>query len=185
MPILGQETSIYPDDLLDDQAGEPSDRRWWVVYTKARQEKSLVRDLLGRHIPFFLPLIEKPALRRGRRVSSYTPMFSGYVFLFGSEAERTAGLRTNRVSRVLAVDDQPRLLFDLRQLHKAIESGAALSIESRLQAGDRVRVRAGPLANLEGTVLMRRGKTRLLVAVNFLQKGASVEIDDFLLEPLD
>jgi hypothetical protein len=41
------------------------------------------------------------------------------------------------------------------------------------------------LAGVEGTVLSRRGGTRLLVAVNFLQQGASVEIEDFLLEPLD
>jgi len=34
-------------------------------------------------------------------------------------------------------------------------------------------------------VLTRRGETRLLVRVNFIQKGASVEVDDFLLEPID
>ena len=51
--------------------------------------------------------------------------------------------------------------------------------------GNRVRVRRGPLAGLEGAVLVRRGQTRLLVQVNFLQKGASVEIDDFLLEPIE
>jgi len=44
-------------------------------------------------------------------------------------------------------------------------------------------VKAGPFAGLEGTVVVRRGETRLLVAVNFLQQGASVEIDDFVLEP--
>jgi hypothetical protein len=38
---------------------------------------------------------------------------------------------------------------------------------------------------MEGTVLVRRGKTRLIVHVTFLQQGASVEIDDFNLEPLD
>jgi len=34
-------------------------------------------------------------------------------------------------------------------------------------------------------VLVRRGETRLLVSINFLQQGASVEIDDFQLEPID
>ena len=51
--------------------------------------------------------------------------------------------------------------------------------------GDRVRVRRGPLAGVEGTVLTRRGRKRLLVSVDFLQQGASVEIEDFLLEPID
>ena len=38
---------------------------------------------------------------------------------------------------------------------------------------------------MEGTVLVRRGKTRLIVSVTFLQQGASVEVDDFNLEPID
>ena len=40
------------------------------------------------------------------------------------------------------------------------------------------------MAGLEGTVIHRRGKTRLLVAVKMLQQGVSLEIDDFQLEPL-
>ena len=91
----------------------------------------------------------------------------------------------NRISRVLPVEDPDQLTFDLRQLRQLIAAGAPLTVESRLKPGQRVRVRQGPFAGLEGTVLKRRGETRLLVAINFLQKGASVEIDDFLLEPLE
>jgi transcriptional antiterminator RfaH len=46
-------------------------------------------------------------------------------------------------------------------------------------------VRQGPFAGLEGTVTKRRGETRLLVSINFLQQGASVEIDDFMLDAFD
>jgi hypothetical protein len=37
---------------------------------------------------------------------------------------------------------------------------------------------------MEGSVLVRRGETRLLVAIDFLQRGASVAIEDYMLEPL-
>jgi hypothetical protein len=40
------------------------------------------------------------------------------------------------------------------------------------------------LAGLEGTIITRRGQTRLLVHVDFLQQGASVEIDDLCVEPI-
>lgn len=185
MPILRKEINLFPDALLDDLACQPSPRRWWVLYTKARQEKSLARELLVHQIPFYLPLIKKTTLRRGRRSSSYAPLLSGYVFMFGAEPERVRSLATNRVSRVLTVNDPERLLFDLRQLRQLIAANAPLTVESRLEPGNRVRVRQGLLLGLEGTVLVRRGTTRLLVAVDFLQQGASVEIDDYLLEPLD
>ncbi len=184
MPILREQTSIYPETLLDDLTAEPSDRRWWVLYTKARQEKAVSRDLLGYEIPFYLPLIKKESVSRGRRRSSFIPLFAGYVFLYGSEEERIRSLTTNRISRVLPVDDPELFLHDIRQFRQLIATDAPLTVESRLVPGDRVRVRHGLFAGLEGTVLKRRGKTRLLVCVNFLQQGASVEVDDFLLEPI-
>jgi len=70
-------------------------------------------------------------------------------------------------------------LAELRQL---ITLNVPLTLEARLAPGRRVRVRSGPLAGLEGTVLMRQGKTRLVVGVNFLQQGASVEIHDYMVE---
>lgn len=176
--------TIYPENLLDGLAAEPSDRRWWVLYTKVHQEKALSRQLLGREMPYYLPLVEKTSRWRGRRFVSMVPIFAGYVFLYGNEQERVWSLTTNRISRVLAVPDLDGLANDLRRLQRLIASGAPLTIEKRLARGDRVRVRYGPLAGLEGVVLRRDGASRLLVAVNFLQQGASAEIEDHLLEPL-
>ena len=89
-----------------------------------------------------------------------------------AEEERVRSLTTGRISRVLEVEDADQLVFDLRQLRQLIVSDAPLTVESRLAAGQWVRVRQGAFAGLEGTVLKRRGKTRLLVSINFLQQGA-------------
>ncbi len=185
MPILAPETSIYPANLLEDFTQTPSDRLWWAVYTMARQEKSLARDLLEREIPFYLPLVPKDNLIRGRCVCSHIPLFSGYIFLYGTEIERVNCLTTNRVSRVLSVTEHVQLVHDLGQIQKLIEAKAPLTIERRLTAGRLVRIKKGSMAGLEGTVLARKSRTRLVVAVNFLQQGVSVEIEDFLLEPID
>ena len=107
------------------------------------------------------------------------------MFLYGSEEERVKTLTTNRISRVLPVPDQEQLYDDLKQVHQLIDSNAPLTVEKRLAPGQRVRVRDGALMGLEGTVTSRVRRCRLVVAVNFLQQGVSVEIDDYLLEPLD
>jgi transcriptional antiterminator RfaH len=156
-----------------------------VLYTKPRQEKAVSRELFRRQVPFYLPLVRKTHRYRGRRLAAHLPLFDGYVFLFGAEADRAKSLATNRVLRVLAVDDPQRLVFDLRQFQQLIVAGAPLTVESRLLPGRRVRVRSGPFAGMEGTVLHRRGRARLLVSINFLQQGASIEMEDFLLEPID
>ena len=93
-------------------------------------------------------------------------------------------LTTNRISTVLPVQDQRQLFLDLRQLRQLIDTDAPLTIERRLSPGQRVRIKSGAMAGVEGTVTMRRGKRRLLVAVQFLQHGVSVEIDDYMVEPV-
>jgi transcriptional antiterminator RfaH len=185
MPILKEEPSLYPETLLDELPVNVADRRWLALYTKARQEKSLAREMLKQRIPFYLPLVKKTSASRGRKRVSLTPLFGGYLFLFAATEERLRCLATNRISRILTVEQPEQLVFDLRQFRRLIAAGAPLTIEARLAPGRKVRVRQGAFAGLEGTVLKRRGETRLLVAINFLQKGASVEIDDFLLEPLE
>jgi transcriptional antiterminator RfaH len=185
LPILKEEPSHFPENLWEDCIQQPSERRWWVVYTKARQEKSLSRDLFVMGIPFYLPLVKKTMVAKGRKRSSFVPLFSGYVFLFATEAERIKSLTTNRISRILNVNDPLQLVHDLEQLRRLIASDAPLTLERHLAPGDRVRVKQGSLLGMEGTVLVRRGVTRLLVSVNFLQQGASVEVDDYLLERVD
>lgn len=195
MPILEQETSVYPEQLLSEppylfdeevshEIDEEEERRWWAVYAKSRQEKSLARHLVGHDIPFYLPLIPKDNMIRGRRVRSHIPLFSGYLFLFGNEQERVTTLTSNRISCILPVTDQQQLREDLANVQTLIERDAPLAIEQRLQAGDPVRIKVGALKGLEGGVIKRHGKIRLLVAVTYLQQGVSVEIDDCALEPL-
>ncbi len=189
VPIHKEEPCLFPENLLDEPgenpAFEPGDRLWWVVYTKSRQEKALSRELLKYQIPFYLPQVKNTALVKGRRRTTFVPLFAGYVFLLANEAERIRGLTTNRISRILTVDDAEQLLCDLRQIKRLIESNAPLTIERRIAPGQKVRIKQGALMGMEGTVIVRRGETRLLVCVNFLQQGASIEVQDFLLERLE
>ncbi len=186
MPILAAETDVYPFDLLDrEDWTEDPEHRWWALYTRSRREKELMRRLRAMEIPFYGPTVERRGRTpQGRIRKSFIPLFANYVFLFGDTSHRYAALTTNCVSRDLIVADGPQLAVDLRQLRQILLSGAPVTAESQLEPGVAVRVRSGPLAGQEGTVLRRRGETRLLVAVRFLQQGASVQIDECDLERL-
>jgi len=145
----------------------------------------MARDLERFEIPFFLPVICRPNQIGNRLFEAYVPLFSGYVFMFGTLDERARSLSTNRISTILSVPDQVRLRDDLKNLNHLIEIDAPLSIERRLTPGRRVRIKVGPMKGVEGVVTHRRGgKRRLLVAVEFLQRGVSVELDDYMVEPV-
>ena len=184
MATACEAVGLYPHDLLEIES-DSLERRWWAVYTRSRQEKVFSQQLTGHQVPHYLPLVEKVSYSRGRRTKSRVPLFSGYVFLFGTEQERVTSLTTNRISQIIPVVDGDRLRSDLCQIARLIACGAPVTVEQRLAPGRRVRIRQGPLLGLEGTVVERRNGARLFVAVDFLQQGASIDLEDFVLEPLD
>ncbi len=188
MPLIGPELCLFPDLLLTDEfqaEGREADKHWRVLYTRSRMEKELMRRLVAKGTPFYAPIVENryrsPA---GRQRTSYLPLFSNYVFLFGGETDRYEALATGCVSRALDVTAEPEFLSDLRRIRALIDTGAAITAESKIEAGDRVRIKSGSMLGLEGVVFKRHGQSRLLVMVNFLQQGASIELPDWEVERL-
>ena len=191
MPILPKQQDIYPDDLLDVVKGaagrEPpvAGGRWVAFYTLSRREKDLMRKLQAAGVPFYGPMVRRRLHSAGGRVrSSYVPLFPGYVFSHVDDEQRRAALATNTVARWIPIVDERMLVDDLRAIKRLIDTEKPLTPEARIEPGQLVRVRTGALRGLEGTVVKRRGAERLVVAVRFLNQGASIELEDVDLERL-
>lgn len=183
MPVLPAEPDLFPESLFTD-AGLPGqgERTWYVLHTKPRQEKSLARYLRERRVSFYLPQVQKRWRLRGRPMTSFMPLFAGYVFLLGNREERVQALTTNRVVRTLDVTNQVRLWDDLRNVQRLIASGEPITPEDQLVPGATVEIKSGPLAGLRGTILRTATGRRFVVQVDFIQRGASVLLDDYTLE---
>jgi transcription antitermination factor NusG len=158
---------------------------WWVAHTKSRNEKALAHDLINRDINYFLPMSWKVRHRTGRKLRSLLPLFSGYLFFCGNEGQRLEVLRTNRVANLIEVKDQEKLLEELLNIEQALRAGAALTPHKYIKAGQRCRVIAGPLMDLQGVVLKTKTVIRLVLQIDMLGQAASVEIDTDLIEPIE
>jgi transcription antitermination factor NusG len=199
MPILGKEPDIYPPDLLtnpsvladlskQDTATESTAGSMpigYCIYTLSRREKDLMRKLHSQQIRFYGPIITKRFRSPGGRMrTSYVPLFPNYIFMFGDESDRYQAMTTNCISQCTPVQDTDQLISDLRQISAVIGEGVAMTPEARLDAGSPARVKSGPFAGYEGTVVRREGKTRLLLSVKFLEQGISIALDEALIEPM-
>ena len=186
MPVLARETELYPDDLLDRYLdGSLVDSAWWAIYTRSRREKELARRLLAQDVSFYCPMIEQRKRSPAGRVrTSNVLLFPGYVFLCGDDDDRRTALSTNCVSQCFPVPDAQTLVTDLQQISRLVEVGESLTPELELGAGMPVRVLSGPFEGFTGEVIRRKGKHRLVVAVNFMQQGVSAVLDDCDLERL-
>lgn len=181
MPILTAEPALYPEDLFGQPRQPMNGARWWVLHTRPRQEKSLARRLFEGDTPFFLPLIPNRLRIRGKVMQSYLPLFGGYLFLYAQPDEYAFALSTRRVARALEVADQARMWNDLHQIYRLLGSGAAIRPEDHLEPGAPVLIQNGPLAGLRGVIVKSGSGNRFVVKVDFIQRGASVLLEDCVL----
>ncbi|MEI7781020.1 MAG: transcription termination/antitermination NusG family protein [Planctomycetota bacterium] len=191
MPILPKQRDLFPAGLLDeaaaaaDQFAAPANAHWIAFYTLSRREKDLMRKLEAARIPFFAPLVRRRLLSAGGRTRfSHVPLFPGYVFSIVDDDQRRAALATNAIARWLPITNEAALVADLRSIKRLIDTDQPLTPEARLEPGHPVRIRSGALRGLEGVVVKRHGEERLVVAVRFLNQGASIELEDVDLESL-
>lgn len=62
---------------------------------------------------------------------------------------------------------------------------APLGVCSPFGLGDRVRVRRGILSGVEGMVIARCDDSRLVIAVDLIEQGVTIEIDTAQIEACD
>ena len=187
MPILPAEPDLYPSDLWEEEQGSHrQERRWWCLHTKPRQEKAAARDLRARRVAYYLPqVVRELRTPQGRKIRSIVPLFTSYLFLLGDERDRIEALKGNRLAKVLDVPDQVRLAHDLQQVHQMLSSGLAVVPEPVMPVGATVRIKTGPLAGIEGTVIRRGKRDQFVAVVQFLGRGATVDLEDWQVEQVD
>ena len=159
--------------------------QWWLAHTKARFEKAFAWDLCRRNIGYFLPLVEQKRFSGGRKRSVMLPLFSSYVFFCGDDEGRYAAMATNRLCRIIAIEDQGKLVTELMAIEKVMTDNPSLELYPHVAVGRRCRISAGPLEGVEGVVVRCSRPSRIVLNVSILGQGASVEVDAGLLEQVD
>jgi transcription termination/antitermination protein NusG len=170
----------WPDGLPDQSRG-----MWFVLHTRSRQEKAVAEDLSARRISCFLPLVRQVRYYGRRKALVDEPLFPGYIFLRGVIEQAYTADRSRRIAGIIRVHDQQWLDWELKNLYIALRAQAPLDPFPYLKRGVRVEVRSGPFRGLQGLVEDRLKIDRILLQVNMLGRGVSLEVDGALVEPLD
>jgi transcription antitermination factor NusG len=162
-----------------------ADACWTVLWTKPRQEKEVARFLHSIKCKHYLPLIERVNFINGRRLVAEVPLFPSYVFCIGRPQDAYAAVATKRVCKVLPVLDQQRFQQEILQIRRALAAGSQLELYPFAVVGRRCRVTRGPLMGVEGVIVEHAKGNRLVLQVGILGRGAALEINVDLLEPVD
>ncbi|MDY6903884.1 MAG: transcription termination/antitermination NusG family protein [Thermodesulfobacteriota bacterium] len=150
---------------------------WRVAHTKSRREKALAAYLAKTNIGYYLPMMKKRQASQNRIRYSLMPIFSGYVFFKGDDLDRQRALQSNHIARVITVADQKGLAAELNSVQTILNHTDLVFPYEFITKGQMVRVKKGPMKDVEGVVIQKNRNLRLVVSVNSIMQAISVEID--------
>ena len=172
----------WPEDPIREAA-------WYAVYTKSRHEQVAREQLAAKGIEVFLPTVRTWSRRTDRRLRIELPMFPSYLFVNTTlQPERHLSvLRTIGVVKLVDFKGRPMPVDpqEVNSLKILIESGVAVHPAENFAIGDRVRIVEGLFKGMVGRLVARRSATRLIVAVEAINRAVQVEVDDHLVRRVE
>ena len=162
------------------------EHEWWAVYTRHQHEKTVVENLSANGIETFLPVYQVVRQWKDRKKHLSLPLFPCYVFVRGNAERRVQVVCTPGVFSIVSIAGHPAAIPAAQIDAIRLAVGSSLQVEPHpfLRCGDWVRIKSGPLTDVEGILIRKKGSYRLILSAELLQKSLAVEIDAFSVEPL-
>jgi len=171
-------------EFREAQRAGMADPSWYAVYTRPSHEKRVGDHFASRDVEFFLPTYRTTRLWKNRcKVELALPLFPCYIFARVTWREHARLLDVPSVISVVGNGRHPVPLPD-SQL-EALRSGLSLVHalpHPNLNVGERVQIKSGPLAGMEGIVLRETNGTRVVLSMELIMRSIVIEVEQRDLE---
>jgi transcription antitermination factor NusG len=168
-------------------AAEELPPQWFAAYTTPRHEKHVAEMLAERSIESFLPLYR--TVRQWKKSAPITleiPLFPCYLFVRIRRTARGTVLGLPGVVSIVGSSKEPWPLppLEIEALRLGAQAGK-VEPHPYLKIGDKVRVRAGSMAGVEGILVRRKNQIRFVLSLEAIMRSVSVEVEAGDVEPVD
>jgi transcriptional antiterminator NusG len=152
---------------------------WYAIWTRSRHEQSVREQLERKGLDAFLPTITRWSRWKDRKKQVEWPLFPGYCFVRINAAERLPVLKCTGVVNIISFNGEiapipDREILGIRQL---IETDLQFDPCPLIREGMLVEVVHGPLRGVVGRLVRKGSHARLVLAVELIGQGVSVEVD--------
>ncbi|HYN10653.1 MAG TPA: UpxY family transcription antiterminator [Vicinamibacterales bacterium] len=169
----------HPAGTAPIQARVDTDVAWFAIWTRSRHEATVLSQLDGKHIEAFLPTITRWSRWKDRKKRVDWPLFPGYCFTRIDPADSLSVLKCSGVVSLVCFEGQPAPIADveIESLRTLVASELRYDPCPMIHEGMVVEVQWGPLRGVVGRLVRKGAHARLILSVDLIGQGVSVEVD--------
>jgi transcription antitermination factor NusG len=160
---------------------------WYAVRTRHQHEKTVAHALSHKGFEVFLPLYAIRHHWKDRLKQLNLPLFPSYLFLRAATDQRVEILRVPGVYQFVGFAGMPCAIpeEEIIVVRRLLQAPQQVEPHPFLKAGDRVRVKCGPLAGIEGILVRQKNQCRLVLSIEMLTRSVAVEVELSKVEKLN
>lgn len=157
----------------------PDAAAWYAIWTRSRHEQVVRQQLEQKGIDVFLPTVLKWSRWKDRKKQVSWPLFPGYCFARFSADQRVPVLKCTGAVSIVSFNGAPAAIpeVELSGIRQLVESDLQFDPCPLIHEGDKVEVTHGPLKGVVGRLVRKGSHARLVLAVDLIGQGVSVEVD--------
>jgi transcription antitermination factor NusG len=163
-----------------EQAGVRTEKAsWHALHTKHQHEKYVTDILAEKGFEVFCPTYAEVHRWKDRKKEVTIPLFSGYLFFAGGLDRRIDLLSTPGVCAIVSFGNTPAVVpeKEINAIRLAAASSQRVEPHPFLKEGQKVRVKSGPLAGVEGILQRWKDSFRIVLSVELLGRSVAVQVE--------
>ena len=152
---------------------------WYAVWTRSRHEQVVREQLERKGLEAFLPTITRWSRWKDRKKKIEWPLFPGYCFARFAPAVRLAVLKCAGVVSIVSFNGELAPVPDqaIEGIRTLVTSALQCDPCPMLKTGMMVEVVHGPLKGVVGRLQRKGSQARLVLSVDLIGRGVSVQVD--------
>ena len=152
---------------------------WYAIWTRSRHESVVREQLLQKGYDTFLPTITKWSRWKDRKKKIEWPLFPGYCFAKFNAEEALAILKCTGVVNIISFEGKPAAIpeHEIESIRTLISSDLQYDPCPLIKEGTMVEVTHGALKGVVGRLVRKGAHARLVLSVDLIGQGVSVEVD--------
>jgi transcription antitermination factor NusG len=178
------QSAIFTDYNLIEAERHPS-FPWYAIRVMSNRERAVASLLEGKGFPVCLPLCRSRRNVTGRRRE--TVLFAGYLFCSFDPNVLLPILCVPGVVHIVCRQRTPVPVdpVEMDAVRRLTEAGVDSEPCDWIAIGERVRVREGALAGVEGIMAREGTRDRIVISISLLMRSVMVELDRTAVESAD
>ena len=155
-----------------------SQKSWFALYTKPRNEFKASQQLAGVEVEHYLPTITRLKQWSDRKKKVTEPLIRGYIFIYATENQRLASVEQPSIVRCVFDGGHPASIPDwqIDNIRKMLSLKSEIIVYNGIVSGTKVKIKNGPFEGVVGIVTNNEMGKSISISIDLLNRSVITRV---------